>query len=224
MNKTCYVPGIFLLLFAQLALGQQKLSVSATVAPGLDYTNYHGRYLYPESDGQLVEPVFLAGSRWSWGYSAGVSVLYTYQPGWSVSSGIWFHQVTTRQARQPIAGEGTVTLRSRTLRIPLLLNYSPFRQRLSPYFSFGFLTDFQILSRVIVTRTGESTQNLRLKPLIPRPVFHGLLGAGATYKLNERYTLMGQPILTYNFGQLGAAGLHDTSFELSLLIQAAYTF
>ncbi|UFH52978.1 PorT family protein [Spirosoma sp. KNUC1025] len=205
-------------------MGQHKLSISSTVTPAIGHTDYHARSLYPESDGQVVEPVFLDGSRWSSGYAAGLSISYVYQPGWSVSSGIWFHQITTRQTRQPSAGEGTVTLRNRRLRIPLLLNFCPSNHRLSPYFSFGLLTDFPILSRVVVTRSGESTQNLRLKPLLPRPFFYGLLGAGVRYKLTDRYTFIGQPVLTYSFGQLGASFMHDPAFEIGLQTQLAYTF
>lgn len=203
---------------------QPRLLVSASVVPTLSHTNYQARYLYPESDGQVVEPVFLNGIRWASGYSVGVSVLYEYAPGWSVSSGLWWQQLTIRQQRQPQAGEGTIYLHSRAIRVPLLLNYASSMKRLSPYFSFGLLTDFPIMSRVVVTQAGESTQRLRLFPLISRPYFHGLLGAGARYRITKRYTVMAQPVWSYNFGQLGGASTNDSSFELSMQMQLAYTF
>lgn len=213
------------LLFFPMALswGQQTLSVSATLSPTFSRTYYNYRYFYPESDGQIVEPVYINGTRWSTGYSVGVSVLYNYAPGWSVSSGIWFQQLSLRQARQPTAGEGTVALHSRVIRFPLLLNYYSSNQRLSPYFTFGLFVDLPAISRVVVNRTGESTQYLRLLST-PRPIFHGLLGAGLRYKLADRYTLMTQPVWTYKFGQLGSANAYDSSFELSLQTQVTYNF
>lgn len=220
-NLTILV-ALFFFPITQL-LAQQALSVSATLSPTLSHASYNYRYFYPESDGQVVEPVYISGSRWSTGYSIGASVQYTYAPGWSVSSGIWFQQLSLRQARQAVAGEGTVSLRNRVIRFPLLLNYYPSNQRLSPYFTLGMFVDLPITSRVVVNRVGESTQYLRLLAT-PRPIFHGLLGAGLRYKLNNRYTLMAQPIWTYKFGQLGSSSTYDSSFELSLQTQLGYTF
>ena len=206
-----------------LSFGQIKLSISATVAPTISRTAYYYRFLYPESDGQIVEPVYLNGNKWASGYSAGLSLVCTYAPGWSVSSGLWYQQLGTQQARQPMAGDGTVTLRSRAIRLPIQLNYYSSMKRLTPYFSFGGLIDIPLSSRVVVVRSGESTQHLRLKT-INRPIFHLLLGAGVQYRLNGRYTLMAQPVWTYKLGQLGAAPTNDSSFELSLLTQLAYRF
>ncbi|ADB37480.1 outer membrane beta-barrel protein [Spirosoma linguale] len=210
-------------LSAALCLGQQKLLISATVAPSVSRTNYIHRYYYPNSDGQIVEPVYINGIRWATGYSAGVSVLYNYVPGWSVSSGIWFQQLTTRQARQTAAGSRTTTLHNRAVRIPLLLNYASSTNRLSPYFSFGLLTDIPLPSRVVVHRTGQSTQYLKLETSA-RPILHLLAGVGGQYQINKRCTLMAQPVWTYKFGQIGGASAYDSSFEVSLLTQIAYTF
>jgi hypothetical protein len=212
-----------LFLFTSRCWGQPKLSISPMVAPTFSHTNYFYRYLYPESDGQVVEPVYLSGVRWATGFQAGVSVSYEYVPGWSVSSGVWYGQLTTRQARQPAAGEGTVTLRSRVIRLPLLLNYASSTKRLSPYFSFGPLIDVPLTGRVVVNRGSEPTQYLRLET-IRRPIFHALLGVGARYTLNDHYTLLVQPVWTYTFGQLGSASTNDSSFEVSLRVQMAYCF
>ncbi len=222
-RKLFFLSVLFCWLLAAWSFGQPKLSVSATVVPTLTYTAYKFRFLYPDSDGQIVEPVYLNGPRWASGYSAGLSVIYTYAPGWSVSSGIWYQQLTTRQARQAAAGEGMVTLRNRFIRLPLLLNYCASTKRLAPCFSFGLLTDIPVPSRVVVTRTGASTQHLRLETN-SRPIFHLLLGAGVQYRLNARYLLMAHPAWTYRFGQLGGASINDPSFGISLLTQVAYVF
>lgn len=215
---------VAVLLFpAALAWSQPTLSIAPTLSPTFSHTVYNYRYFYPESDGQIVEPVYISGSRWSTGFSAGLSILYNYTPGWSVSSGIWFQQQSLRQARQAIAGPGTVTVHNRVIRFPLLLNYYSSTQRLSPYFSLGVFVDLPITSQVVVRRGDEPTQYLRLLSL-PRPIFNGLLGAGARYKVNNRYTFMAQPTWTYKFGQLGGATTNDSAFELSLITQLAYTF
>lgn len=206
-----------------LVFGQQKLSVSATVAPTYMHTLYKSRFFYPNSDGQIVEPIYMSGKRWAPGYSVGASVLYNYAPGWSVASGIWYQQMTTRQARQTAAGEGTTTVRNRAIRIPVLLNYASSTKRLSPYFSLGFLTDIPLPARVVVVRAGQSTQNLVLENS-RRPVFNFMLGAGAKYQLSRRYTLLAQPVWTYQLGQLGGASSDNPSYELSLLTQLAYSF
>lgn len=221
MNRTLH---LLLILFPiTVSWGQQTLSVSATVSPAVTHTVYANRYWYPESDGQVVEPVYLSGSRWASGFSVGASVLYTFEPGWSFSSGIWFQQLSTRQPRQAAAGSGTSTLNDRAIRLPLLFTYESSTRRLSPYFSFGVFVDVPITARVVVRRDGESTQHLRLKRG-SKPIFQGMLGAGIQYKLTNRYRLMAQPVWTYNFGQFGGAFTHDPSFELSLLTQVAYSF
>ncbi|GAB3948717.1 hypothetical protein GCM10028805_23790 [Spirosoma harenae] len=197
--------------------------MSATLSPTFSHTNYKFRYFYPESDGQIVEPVYINGPRWSTGYTAGLSFITNYAPGWSFSTGVWYQQVSIRQARQPTAGEGTVALHKRVIRIPILLNYYSSKRRLSPYFSLGMFTDLPITSRVVVTRTGESTQYLRLTTPA-RPIFLSMLGAGLRYKLTDRYTILAQPVWAYSFGQIGSAYSNDNSFELSVLTQFAYTF
>lgn len=208
---------------ATLVFGQQKLSVSATVVPTYSHTSYKSRFFYPNSDGQVVEPIYMDGKRWAPGYSAGLSVLYNYAPGWSVASGIWYQQLTTRQARQTAAGDGTTTVHNRAIRIPILLNYASSTKRLSPYFSLGLLTDIPLSARVVVVRAAESTQNLVLESS-RSPVFNLMLGAGAKYQLSRRYTLTAQPAWTYQLGQLGGANTDNPTFELSLLTQIAYSF
>ena len=215
---------VALALFAStFSWGQPTLSVSATGSPTFSRTVYRYRYFYPESDGQVVEPVYVNGPRWAKGYTAGVSVRYEYTPGWSVSSGFWYESVSFRQARQPSAGEGTVTLRNRAVRVPILLNYALSTKRLSPYFSLGFLVGIPLTGRVVVTRETEPTQNLRLKTAA-RPVFQGIVAAGVQYKLTNRYTLLAQPAWLYTLGQLGAASTNDSTIDLSLLTQVVYSF
>lgn len=217
------LPVALFCMLASAAFGQHRVSVQATVAPALVRTNYNRTYLYPDSDGQIVEPVFLAGVVSAAGYTAGLTTHYAYAPGWSVAAGVWYNQATLRQARPGAAGGGLTAIRSRTVRIPLLLSYQPSTRRLSPYFSLGLLLDFPMASRVIVTRDGQPTQHLRLSA-DAGPVFQPMLGAGGRYRLARRWALIVQPVWTYNLGRFGGAQTYNSSYEWSILAQLSYSF
>lgn len=224
MRKKLYrllIPCLF--LSVKLASGQQKLSLSATIAPASSHANYTYLSLYPDSDGQIVEPILLNGQINSYGYLAGPTLEYSYGVGWSASAGIWYHRLTRRQARSVLAGPGTTTIHNRTIRIPLLLNYYLSRQRFSPYFSLGTFLDFPLASRVIVTRDGLSTQKLRLEAA-RGPVFHVLAGVGGHYRFSSRYALVVQPVAAYNLGRFGGSYSYSVSYELSLLTRFMYSF
>ena len=222
LKKRCIALVALLSLSLSVAFGQRTISVSATVAPTLVRTNYNRTFLYPDSDGQVVEPIFLAGTTHAVGYSAGLTAYYTYGPGWSVAAGIWYGQAALRQAR-PVAGDGTTAIRSRALRLPLLLNYQPSTRRLSPYFSLGLLLDFSLASRVVVTRPGLPTQRLRLRTEAG-PVFKPTLGAGGRYRLNNRFALIVQPVWVYTLGRFGGEQTTNLSYEVSVLTQVTYQF
>ena len=221
MLKILYV-ALFCVL-ATVAFGQRTVSISATVAPTLVRTNYNRTYLYPDSDGQIVEPIFLIGTVNAFGYLAGLGAHYTYAPGWSVAVGVWYSQASMRQVRPAAAGEGTTAVRNRTVRIPLLLSYQSSTQRLSPYFSLGLLLDFPFASRVVVTRSGQPTQRLRLTT-DSGPVFQPLLGAGGRYQLGHRCALIVQPTWAYNLGRFGGARTYNSSYEVGVLTQVNYSF
>lgn len=211
-----------LLVFVTLsvhALAQRGLSVSATVTPTFCRTSYIQRVFYPNSEGQLVEPIYLNGVRWSTGFQAGGSAQYAWAPGWSVSTGVWFRQLTTRQAR--FGSEGATTIRNRAVRLPLLLNVQSSPKRLSPLFSLGMLFDVPMSARVIVTRADQPTQRLWLDSE-PGPYFHVMVGAGGRYQPGKRYAFVAQPMLTYNLGRFGGIRTHNPSVEVGLQAQVSY--
>jgi Outer membrane protein beta-barrel domain len=209
-------------LSATVAFSQRTFSISATASPTLIRTNHNRTYLYPESDGQIVEPVFLAGTVNTVGYTGGLGAHYTYAPGWSVAAGVWYSQTSSRQARLAAAGAGTTTLRSRTMRLPLLLNYQPLTRRFSPYFSLGLLLDFPLNARVIVDRTDQPSQRLRLRN-DKGPVFQPSLGAGGRYQINPRWAVVVQPVWSYNLGRFGGSRTYNSSYEVNVLTQIMYS-
>jgi hypothetical protein len=221
-QPTCFL-AVLLVLLRIASYGQGKVSVAVTVAPTYVNTTYFNRYFYPESDGQLVEPIQINGVRGTAGYSAGATVHYNWVPAWSVSGGIWYAQHTTQQERMIAAGEGMNNIRQRAIRIPVLLNFRSSDKRLSPYFSFGWLFDFPFTAQVLVDRPDQGTQRLRL--LTEKgPVFHVLAGAGVHYKLTPRYGLIVQPTASYNLGSFGGYGSHNDAYAFSLQTQLVYSF
>ncbi|GAB3566396.1 hypothetical protein GCM10027578_15180 [Spirosoma luteolum] len=210
----------------QAALPQQRLrslSLAIGMAPSLTSTGYRRQTLYPESNGQLVEPVWLDSRRTGIGFGAGATVYYTYAPGWSVGAGLWYHQQTIRQLRRPVAGPGTTLIRSRALRLPLSITFQPGTQRLSPLFTLGLLTDFGLPTQLVARRGSEPTQYLRVAQSI-NPTFQASVGAGAAYRLGRQLTVQLQPTLIYGVGQFGGATTFHPTLELALQTQALWRF
>lgn len=210
------------LLFATLSgFAQRSLSVSVSLVPTAERVSYNRRMFYPNSEGQMVEPIYINDKYWWTGLQAGASVQYKYAPGWSVSLGIWYRQLAVRQTR--LDGDGVTTLRSRVVRVPLLLNAYTSPDRLSPYFYFGALVDVPMQTRVIATRTDQPAQRLWLDTE-PGPYFWLLAGAGVRYRLNKQYALVAQPVITYNIGRFGGIRTHNPSFEIGMQGQVSYSF
>lgn len=221
LNRLLCIAAGSQLLIVPVAVGQRTVALSAIAAPTYTTTNYARQTLYPDSDGQIVEPVHLAGSRGSGGFTAGISVLYTYAPGWTFSTGLLYRQSIMRQERLPIAGEGATRVNSRSVRVPVAINFRPSIKPVSPYFSLALLTDFPLTTRLIAARDGEPTQQLRVRNTL-NPTFSAQLGAGGYCQLTDRYALIAQPTLAYTVGRFGGATTFSPSFELGLQLQVVY--
>jgi hypothetical protein len=209
------------LLVIPAAIGQRSVALSATVAPTYTTTSYARQTLYPDSDGQIVEPVHLAGQRSAPGFTAGVSLLYTYAPGWTVSAGLLYQQSGMRQQRLPAAGEGSTRVTSRSVRLPVAINFRASPKPLSPYFTLALLTDLPLTTRLTATRTGESTQQLRVRNSV-NPLFSAQLGVGGFCQLSDRYALIAQPTLAYTIGRFGGSTTASSSVEIGLQVQVVY--
>ncbi len=221
LNRLLWITAGSQLLLVSAAVGQRSVALSAVVAPTYTTTNYARQTLYPTSDGQIVEPVHLAGQRSATGFTIGGSLLYTYTPGWTFSTGLLYRQSSMRQERLPIAGEGSTRVSSRSIRLPVAINYRPSLKPLSPYFSLALLTDLPLATRLLATRNGEPTQQLRVRNTL-NPTFSAQLGAGGYCQLTDRYALIIQPTLAYTIGRFGGATAFSPSFELGLQLQAVY--
>lgn len=221
MTQIGYV--LLICLLSTFTFGQGTWSVAGGVTPAFVRTQYPRTTLYPDSDGQLVEPVELAGRTSAFSYVTGLTLYYTYAPGWSIATGIGYRAQTTHQPRRSATSEGTTTLRERAMRIPLLFTYRPVTRRLAPCYSFGLLVDLPGTARIIERRSGQPTQHLRLDTS-PGPVFSVLVGAGGAYQIIPRWALLAQPIVTYKLGRFGNAQVHSPAVELGLMTQIVRSF
>ncbi|RIV25034.1 PorT family protein [Fibrisoma montanum] len=212
-----------MLLYGGGALGQKNYSLSITVAPTYAYTVYKPQFLFPDSDGQVVEPILLTGRSHSAGYLIGPAVEYTYAPGWSVASGVWFNTLTYRQARRSADGQVLTAIRNRSLRVPVLLNYRQSAGRLAPYWSGGLLLEYLLPARVLVRRDEQPRQRLDLT-YNGGLAFRVSVAGGWSYRLTNRIRLLGQLMVNYNLGKFGQAATHNPSLELNGLMQTAWTF
>ena len=210
-----------LLSLPVISIAQRRWTVAAQVTPLAEQTNYQRRVFYPNSDGQVVEPIYLSGGRWATGGQGGLTVGYGFAPGWVVSAGVGYRQFTTRQTR--LNNDGATAINSRAVRVPVLLSFQSSKKRLSPYFTVGTLLDFPLQSRVVVRRDDQPVQRLTLDTE-RGPVFYVALGAGGRYALNDRCALFAQPVLNYKIGRFGDGRSYNPAVEVGLQMQVSYTF
>ncbi len=212
--------GLLLALpFASAA--QRGWQMTIQISPLAEQTNYPRRVLYPNSNGQIVEPIYLSGRHWATGVQGGFTAQYGFEPGWSVSAGVGYRQFSTRQAR--FGNDGTTTINSRAIRVPLLLNFQSSQNRLSPYFTVGTLFDFPLSSRVTVRGNDRPAQQLILD-VNDGLAFYLMAGAGVKYQLSNRYALAMQPVVNFKAGQLGDTRSYDRAVEVGLQTQVSYSF
>lgn len=211
----------FLLGMPLVSMAQRGWSVVVQATPLAEQTNYPRRVFYPDSNGQVVEPIYLNGSHWAPGVQVGLVAQYGFAPGWSVGAGVGYRQFSTRQTR--FSNDGTTVLNSRAVRVPVLLNFQSTTNRLSPYFSAGTLLDFPLSSRVTVRRTDQPVQQLTLGTE-GGPVVYLTAGAGGRYQLSDHSALVVQPVLTHKIGRFGASRSHNPAVEVGVQAEVSYSF
>lgn len=203
------------------SVAQRGWSVAVQVTPVAEQTNYPRRVFYPNSNGQVVEPIYLSGTRWATGVQGGILAQYDFSPGWSVGTGVGYRQFSTRQNR--LGNAGTTTINSRAIRVPVLLNFQSSTNRLSPYFTVGTLLDFPLASRVTVRPNDQAAQQLTLDAE-RGPVFYLMAGAGGKYRMNDHYALTVQPVLNYKVGRFGDGRSYNPAVEVGVQAQVLYSF
>lgn len=109
------------------------------------------------------------------GLTIGANINYHFSPVWSLTTGYWYQRGKVKGQY----GDFFAFFRSREeyMNIPLLINIRPSSRKVSPYFSGGM-----ILSK----ETGLYRSRMAAKTM---------LGAGVSYQLSPRLTVIAQPTL-----------------------------
>lgn len=201
-------------------IAQNRFSVGITAAPVLSHSHSNVRLTVPDQTGQPATARLDLRSSIG-GFTAGVSVQYNFSPRWSLSTGLWFNQLRTTQP-SPFTPATRTRVISSGYQIPLLVNYRLSDRRLSPVVSAGAL--------------GYLRNNTRYKPLDGGRDFRvkfgnslnvqAIVGAGASYQLTPRWSLLVQPQLIWQFRPKGDDIIgYDryVSYQLQGQVQLAYT-
>lgn len=225
MKNSLYILAIFSLGLLNPILAQSKLSVSINAAPTFHYVNTEFTSNLPGENGSVV-PVDFHSKVNGYGYVVGVLANYGFSKRLSVATGLWLNQVnyrkptvTTDPGLNTLPLPYDLQLRSlpsttRSLQVPLLLNYRISSKRLSPYFSAGALTT------LYSTMTLEGSKGS--KNTVDKILLHPVLAAGVDYRLNERFSLIVQPTFVYYLPY--EKTLSYKNYQLGLQGQVLYHF
>jgi hypothetical protein len=109
------------------------------------------------------------------GLTIGANINYHFSPVWSLTTGYWYQRGKVKGQY----GDFFAFFRSTEeyMNIPLLLNMRPSSRKVSPYFSGGI---------VLSKETGLNRSRTTAKTM---------LGAGVSYQLSPRLTVIAQPTL-----------------------------
>lgn len=196
---------IFILLITCLGcfnpvLGQSKFSVGIVAAPTFNYVNTELTHNLPGENGSLI-PVDFHSKSSGYGYSVGVLAKYGFSSRLSVATGLLLNNVNYREPTVTTSPDlnalplpydfqlYTPTSTTRSLQVPLLINYRTSSKRLSPYLSAGALTT---LYSTTIFEGNQGSDNT-----IEKIQFHPTLAAGIDYRINERFSLIVQPTFVY---------------------------
>lgn len=219
MKPNRYLAGL-LILITSLASGQSRFSLSATGAPALSYTNYRGEVLIPSptTAGQFV-PLTLSSRSTAYGVSAGFMGQYALTPNWSVSTGLWYDQLT--QTNLDFAPTGpNARVVTANLKVPVLLNFKPLASRLSPFVSAGMVLNYTQPTRLINVLTPGSDVRVQFAN---SATYRAVLAAGVAYRLNRHFSVTFQPTLLWRF-RPNSRYDRFVSYQLNGQTQLVYSF
>ncbi|GAB3912123.1 hypothetical protein GCM10028803_54880 [Larkinella knui] len=213
-----------------LVFGQGRFSLSATISPTQRKLDVISNFYSSNDD--VSSAKVIANDK---GGTVGLTANYQFHRNWSVSSGLWYNRSTGHldfQAfRNGVAYEAEPTRRAEynNLQLPVLINFSPSKHRLSPYLSTGLVFSmnyrkaigpYQNTTDLTVAHSSKVNTNV-------------LVGLGAQYRINSRWSIIVQPTVLYQLQKLkskptGYPMQHDFShyrdWQVGVQAQLKYTF
>ncbi|MFD2569221.1 outer membrane beta-barrel protein [Spirosoma soli] len=205
-------------LFSLQAHAQRRFSISVTGAPAYSYTDFTGTVLIPGTNGQFV-PTTLTSESAFFGVSVGAMASYRFSREWSLSTGLWYDRLTqTKPDPSPVSADAKIIMSS--LKIPVLFNYKPFTTRLAPYFTVGGLINQAQPTRLINVLAPNTDESILFAS---SATYRAVLGAGVTYRINNHFSVIVQPMLLYRF-RPNRTYERFVSYQLNGQTQLVYTF
>ncbi|WP_138992922.1 outer membrane beta-barrel protein [Larkinella sp. C7] len=213
-----------------LVFGQGRFSVSAIISPTQRKLDVISKFY--DSTPDVSSARVIANDK---GGTVGLTANYQFHRNWSVSSGLWYNRSTGHMDFQAfkneIAYDPEPTRRTiyNNLQLPVLINFSPSKPRLSPYLSTGLVFNMNYRSAIgpypnandlTVARSNEVTTNV-------------LVGLGAQYRINSRWSVIVQPTALYRLQKLKSKSNgylmrheygHYRDWQVGVQAQVKYTF
>ncbi|WP_373511391.1 outer membrane beta-barrel protein [Persicitalea sp.] len=161
-----------------------------------------GLFLSPFSS-YAGEPLDIeASSRYSTGALLGMALHYNLSPNWSLSSGILYESARVRYGLNGVC-EDSYIVRKNNATVPLLINFRSTSKKVSPYLSAGML---------VSTNKNE------------RASIRAILGAGLSYQVDSRWSIVAQPAFTLGANSKTDGVLFPKNRQLSIQTQLLYRF
>jgi hypothetical protein len=214
-------------LLCSVATAQtNKFSLSVNVSPVYSGSFNERSIRIPTTQAQPINPVFTRSSI-SYGYSVGLSAHYAFSSRWSATTGLWVNNFTRAKSTFLFNTNtnGIITSTSagtrvsaRTYQVPLLGNYRTSDRKLAAYFSAGALISIPPEATDYILGHNNDEVLLRGRRMAVFP----MIGAGLSYQLNRRFSLLTQPTLMVEF-PVDEYILHN-AYRVGLLTQLMYTF
>lgn len=199
MKNWYFVISIFagLSLIQPIVYGQNKLSLSVSLAP--EYAHSNASVVIPDFNPSSPGFTNLKSKSYVLSYSLGLMARYSFSEKWSASTGIWAsHPFTGKESYLQGSQPFSTPLRFNDpfeirYKIPLTLNFRSSENRISPYISAGTTFDFR--PKVYLDLDGDGVEELVRfgKSLTLTPI----IGIGAIMDLKKNLSLVVQPTFQY---------------------------
>ena len=197
--KAFYSSFVLVIITSTLTFSQGRFSLSATLSPTQRKLDY--RMTIYDSSPNVSGANAIAKDH---GGTIGLMANYQFHRNWSVSSGLWYNRSKGHldfqafQNNAAVDAEPTRRMTLNNLQLPVLINFSPTKHRLSPYLSTGLVFNMNYKS-LISPYPGSIEPGIARSKDINTNV---MVGIGAQYRINSRWSLIVQPTVLYRLENL----------------------
>ncbi|RRB07830.1 outer membrane beta-barrel protein [Larkinella rosea] len=228
--KAFYYSLVLVMTTSTFAYSQGRFSLSATLSP--TWRNLDYRMTIHDSSPDVSGANVLAKDH---GGTVGLMANYQFHRNWSVSSGLWYNRskgymdFQAFRTNTTIEAEPTRQMTLNHLQLPVLINFSPTKNRLSPYLSTGLVFNMNYQSRISPFPGSNEAGVTHSKEINT----HALVGVGVQYRISSRWSVIVQPTAMYRLGSLKNNSDHgyplqiqsrNRDWQFGVQVRLKYTF